>query len=185
MKFFQTMFVFFFKQPRYAHTEREKSRLILLHEGTRCGDPEYYITWHVILIADRVHWLSWRRHTYKKKKKREKFRDWTGTRRCLVFSLLRNTWNKHEKVTQGHLYSRPLWFFFFPSSSFFFIIIMMPLVCCCCCSVFFSFFYELLLRSLSDIFSFFWKKKKITIFSGTCKRKNCNRNSHVLFSLLL
>ena len=80
-----------------------------------------YSASHVILVADRVHWLwcSW-----------EQKRRWTGTRHrhsfyfpsFFFFFVTRSLASKQGKVTEGHLYSRPLWFFLLvlPSSSSFY-----------------------------------------------------------------
>lgn len=93
------------------------------------------------------------------------------------FPCLKQTWKGHRGSS---LLTTVMVFF----SSFFFFIFFFHLSAAVV--PFFRFFYELLLRSLSDIFVFFEKR---TIFSGTCKKKkkkgNCNRNSLVLYSLLL
>ncbi len=90
------------------------------------------------------------------------------TLRHFLFFFFQNiflTWNKHEKVTEGHLNSRPLWFFFLVSFFFIFFFHLSAVVVV----PFFRFFYELLLRSLSDIFLFL--KKKEPYFLALVKEK--------------
>jgi hypothetical protein len=113
----------------------------------------YYISWHVILIADRVHWLSWRRHVDRRETRMLAMNRYPTLRHFLFLKIFSFfffffTWNKHEKVTEGHLNSRPLWFFF-PSSSCF----ILPLVCCCSVS-FLRTFATMIIRH----FLFFWRK---------------------------
>ena len=147
----------------------EKNVLVVVTRRTY-----YYIRWHVILIADRVHWLSWRRHVDRRETRMLAMNRYPTLRHFLflkilfiIFFLLGTNMKRSPRVILTH--DRYGFSSLLVLVLFFHLSAVVPFL-----------FYELLLRWLSDIFL----KKKL-YFLALVKKKNCNRNSHVLFSLLL
>jgi hypothetical protein len=123
----------------------------------------YYISWHVILIADRVHWLSWRRHVDRRETRMLAMNRYPTLRHFLFlkifsfffFFLLGTNMKRSPRVILTH--DRYGFSSLLVLVLFFHLSAVVPFL-----------FYELLLRWLSDIFFFFEEK---TILSGTCKKK--------------